>query len=74
MKAPRIYAGLFYMPPVYNVIGYVFSQIYISINSIEKLLDDREPDVQMLLRICDVHNIPLATNPATARLIFKGLK
>jgi methylglyoxal synthase len=32
-----------------------------------------EPDVQMLLRICDVHNIPLATNPASARLIFSGL-
>ncbi|NQZ77395.1 MAG: methylglyoxal synthase [Ekhidna sp.] len=29
-----------------------------------------EPDVQMLLRICDVHNIPLATNPATAKLIL----
>ncbi|MEP0987184.1 methylglyoxal synthase [Ekhidna sp.] len=33
-----------------------------------------EPDVQMLLRICDVHNIPLATNPATARLIFKAFE
>ena len=32
-----------------------------------------EPDVQMLLRICDVHNIPLATNPATAGLIFKSM-
>lgn len=32
-----------------------------------------EPDVQMLLRICDVHNIPLATNPATARLILGSL-
>jgi methylglyoxal synthase len=31
-----------------------------------------EPDVQMLMRICDVHNIPLATNPATASLIFKA--
>lgn len=30
-----------------------------------------EPDVQMLLRVCDVHNIPLATNPATASLIFR---
>lgn len=32
-----------------------------------------EPDVQMLLRISDVDNIPLATNPATASLIFRGL-
>ena len=32
-----------------------------------------EPDVQMLMRICDVHNIPLATNLATAELIFKYL-
>lgn len=30
-----------------------------------------EPDVQMLMRICDVHNIPLATNPAAAEMIFK---
>ncbi len=32
-----------------------------------------EPDVQMLMRICDVHNIPLATNPATAEAVLKGL-
>jgi methylglyoxal synthase len=32
-----------------------------------------EPDVQMLMRICDVHNIPLATNPAAASLMFKQL-
>ncbi len=31
-----------------------------------------EPDVQMLMRLCDVHNIPLATNPATARLVLLG--
>ena len=30
-----------------------------------------EPDVQMLMRICDVYNIPLATNPATAELLIK---
>lgn len=29
-----------------------------------------EPDVQMLMRICDVHNIPIATNPATAQLLL----
>lgn len=33
-----------------------------------------EPDVQMLMRLCDVHNIPLATNPATAELLLSGLK
>jgi len=32
-----------------------------------------EPDVQMLMRLCDVHNIPLATNPATAELVLKSL-
>ncbi len=32
-----------------------------------------EPDVQMLMRICDVHNIPLATNPAAAQLMFQQL-
>lgn len=29
-----------------------------------------EPDINMLLRQCDVHNIPLATNGATARLLI----
>lgn len=32
-----------------------------------------EPDVLMLLRICDVHDVPLATNPATAALLIKSL-
>ncbi len=33
-----------------------------------------EPDVQMLMRLCDVHDIPLATNPATASLLLEGLR
>ena len=33
-----------------------------------------EPDVQMLMRQCDVHNIPLATNPAAAKLLLIGLQ
>lgn len=32
-----------------------------------------EPDIFMLMRLCDVHDIPLATNPATAELLMKGL-
>lgn len=32
-----------------------------------------EPDVQMLMRLADVHNIPLATNPASAKLLIKGV-
>lgn len=32
-----------------------------------------EPDVSALLRLCDVHNIPLATNMATAEAMVKAL-
>lgn len=32
-----------------------------------------EPDVQMLMRLCDVHNVPLATNPASAEFLLKGM-
>ena len=32
-----------------------------------------EPDISALLRVCDVHNIPLATNIASAHFILKGL-
>ncbi len=32
-----------------------------------------EPDITALLRICDVHNIPLATNMASAEVLIKGL-
>ncbi len=32
-----------------------------------------EPDISMLMRLCDVHDIPLATNPATAELLIKGV-
>lgn len=32
-----------------------------------------EPDVKNILRLCDVHNIPLATNLASAELLIKSL-
>ena len=31
-----------------------------------------DPDISMLMRICDVHDVPLATNPPTARLIVRA--
>lgn len=31
-----------------------------------------EPDVSALLRVCDVHNIPVVTNMATAEIVIKG--
>lgn len=32
-----------------------------------------DPDISTLMRICDVHDVPLATNPATAKLLILGL-
>ena len=32
-----------------------------------------EVDINMLIRICDVHHVPLATNEATAQLLLLGL-
>jgi methylglyoxal synthase len=31
-----------------------------------------DPDIQTLLRACNVHNIPLASNLATAELLLRG--
>ncbi len=33
-----------------------------------------EPDEKVLLNICDVHNIPVATNIATAEVLIHGLE
>lgn len=32
-----------------------------------------EPDIFMLMRLCDVYDVPLATNPATAELLLKAI-
>jgi methylglyoxal synthase len=32
-----------------------------------------EPDISALLRICDVHDVPLATNEASAEYLLAGL-
>lgn len=33
-----------------------------------------EPDVNNIFRLCDMHNIPLATNLATAEMLIKSLE
>ncbi len=33
-----------------------------------------EPDERVLLNLCDVHNIPVATNIATAEVLIHGLE
>ncbi|SRR5690606_21808592 len=33
-----------------------------------------EPDVSALIRLCDVYNIPLATNMGTAEVLIRGLE
>lgn len=33
----------------------------------------QEPEVSALFRLCDIHNIPLATNIATAEVLIRGL-
>lgn len=33
-----------------------------------------EPDDNALLRLCDIHNIPVATNIATAEVLIHGLE
>lgn len=32
-----------------------------------------EADINMLIRVCDVHNVPLATNEATAQLLLEAI-
>ncbi len=32
-----------------------------------------EPDISALLKVCDIHNIPLATNVATAEVVLHDL-
>ena len=37
-------------------------------------MEPSEPNEMTLLRLCDVHNIPMATNIATAEVLIHGLE
>ena len=32
-----------------------------------------EPDISALLRVCDVHNVPVATNLAAGQMLLHGM-
>ncbi len=40
----------------------------------DALKGDSEPDESSIMRLCDVHNIPVATNIATAEMLIHGLE
>jgi aminopeptidase N len=56
-------------------------QVYAQHNQIDLVIflrdalqpKSHEPDVNTVVRLCDMHNIPLATNLATAELLIKSL-
>ena len=37
------------------------------------IVGSHEPDINNVVRLCDIHNIPLATNLASAELLIKAL-
>ena len=37
------------------------------------MIDPKEPDIMSIVKRCDQHNIPVATNIATAELLILGL-
>ncbi|GAB1421179.1 methylglyoxal synthase [Anaerolineales bacterium] len=47
--------------------GYI-KAVFFFVDPLDK--HPHDPDIQGLMRICNVHNIPLATNPATAEHIL----
>lgn len=51
------------------VEGEVFAVIFF-VDPLDK--HPHEPDIQTLLRACNVHNVPLATNEASARYVITG--
>ena len=51
----------------------VTGQVHVVIFFVDPLdKHPHEPDIQTLLRACNVHNVPLATNVATADLIISA--
>lgn len=48
------------------------SAVFFLVDAMDK--HPHDPDIQTLMRACNVHNVPLASNMATAELILKSSK
>jgi methylglyoxal synthase len=48
-----------------------FAAVFFFVEPME--IHPHDPDIQTLLRICNIENVPLATNTATARLVVEAL-
>ena len=51
-----------------QVAGGVVAAVFFFLDPLGK--HPHDPDIRGLLRICNVHNVPLATNPASATFII----
>lgn len=51
------------------ITGEVYAVIFF-VDPLDK--HPHDPDIQTLMRACNVHNVPLATNPATAQFIVSS--
>ena len=49
------------------ITGEVFA-VFFFVDPLDK--HPHDPDIQTLMRACNVHNVPLATNPATALFVL----
>lgn len=54
------------------VVGGQIKAVFFFVDALGK--HPHDPDIQMLLRLCNVHNIPLATNEATALCIIAAIE
>lgn len=55
-----------------RVVGGEVAAVIFLVDPLDK--HPHDPDIQSLLRLCNVHNVPLATNVATADCIIAALE
>jgi methylglyoxal synthase len=54
------------------IVDHIVRAVFFFVDPLGK--HPHDPDIQMLMRICNVHNIPLATNPASALCVIAAIE